>query len=59
MIAYEKTLPADVELLERQAQIGQHVIAADVDALLARYGTRFDRLPYYLQEAIDRIDLVE
>lgn len=56
-VAYEKALLTDVELLERQARRGARVTAADVSALLARYGTSFDALPRYLQEAIDRIDL--
>lgn len=58
-VAYEKALLANVELLERQTRRGARVTAADVSALLARYGTSFDALPHYLQEAIDRIDLAE
>lgn len=58
-VAYEKALLAIVELLERQTRRGSRVTAADVSALLARYGTSFDALPHYLQEAIDRIDLAE
>ena len=58
-VAYEKALLTDVELLERQAHRGTRVTTADVSALLARYGTSFDALPHYLQEAIDRIDLAE
>lgn len=58
-VAYEKALLTDVEMLERQARRGARVAAADVSALLARYGTSFDTLPHYLQEAIDRIDLAE
>lgn len=58
-VAYEKALLTDVGLLERQARRGTRVTAADVSALLARYGTSFDALPHYLQEAIDRIDLAE
>ena len=58
-VTYEKALLADVELLERQTRRGTRVTAADVSALLARYGTSFDALPRYLQEAIDRIDLAE
>lgn len=58
-VAYEKALLADVELFERQTRRGSRVTAADVSALLARYGTSFDALPHYLQEAIDRIDLAE
>ncbi|WP_293813853.1 hypothetical protein [uncultured Parolsenella sp.] len=56
-VAYEKALLADIELLERQARRGTRVTAADVSAFLARYGTSFDELPRYLQEAIDRIEL--
>ena len=56
---YEFSLLSDVKLFERHSQTGRRVTAADVDALLARYGTRFNQLPYYLQEAIDRIDLVK
>lgn len=58
-VAYEKALLANVELLERQTRRGARVTAADVSALLARYGTSFDALPHYLQEAIDRIDLAK
>lgn len=58
-VAYEMALLTDVELLERQARRSTRVTAADVSALLARYGTSFDALPHYLQEAIDRIDLAE
>lgn len=58
-VAYEKALLANVELLERQTRRGARVTAADVSAFLARYGTSFDALPHYLQEAIDRIDLAE
>lgn len=58
-VTYEKALLADVELLVRQTRRGTRVTAADVSALLARYGTSFDALPRYLQEAIDRIDLAE
>ena len=47
--AYEKALLANVELLERQTRRGARVTAADVSALLARYGTSFDALPHYLQ----------
>lgn len=56
-VAYEKALLTDIELLERRARRGGRATAADVSALLARYGTSFDALPHYLQEAIDRIDL--
>ena len=58
-VAYVKALLANVELLERQTRRGARVTAADVSALLARYGTSFDALPHYLQEAIDRIDLAK
>ena len=58
-VAYEKALLANVELLERQTRRGARVTAADVSALLARYGTSFDARPHYLQEAIDRIDLAK
>ena len=58
-IPYELLLLSDAEALERQASRGEVVRAADVDALLARYGTAFVQLPHYLQEAIDRIDLAE
>ena len=58
-VAYEKGLLANVVLLERQTRRGARVTAADVSALLARYGTSFDALPHYLQEAIDRIDLAK
>ena len=58
-VDYEKALLANVELLERQTRRGARVTAADVSALLARYGTSFDALPHYLQEAIDRIDLAK
>ena len=58
-VAYEKALLANVELLERQTRRGARVTAADVSALLARYGTSLDALPHYLQEAIDRIDLAK
>lgn len=58
-VAHEKALLTDVELLKRQAHRGTRVTAANVSALLARYGTSFDALPHYLQEAIDRIDLAE
>ena len=56
---YELSLLSNFELLECRPQTGRRVTAADVDALLVRYGTRFNQLPYYLREAIDRIDLVE
>lgn len=58
-VAYEKALLTDVEALERRATRGARMTAADVSALLARYGTSFAELPHYLQEAIDRIDLAE
>ena len=58
-IPYELSLLSDVEVLERRASRGEIVRAADVNALLARYGTAFAQLPRYLQEAIDRIDLAE
>lgn len=56
-VAYEKALLTDVQLLERRASRGERVTAADVLALLDRYGTAFDALPHYLREAIDRIEL--
>ncbi len=59
MVAYEKALLADVELLQKRAGRGEAVRASDVTALLARYGTSFDALPHYLQAEIDRIELVE
>lgn len=59
MVAYEKALLADVELLQKRAARGEAVLAADVTALLARYGTSFEQLPHYLQAAIDRIDLAD
>lgn len=58
-VAYEKAFLTDIKLLERQARCGTRVTATDVSELLARYGTSFDALPRYLQEAIDRIDLAE
>ena len=58
-IPYELSLLSDVEALGRRASRGEVVRAADVDALLARYGTAFAQLPRYLQEAIDRIGLAE
>ncbi len=57
MVAYEKALLADVELLQKQTARGEEVRAADVTALLTRYGTSFEQLPHYLQTAIDCIDL--
>ncbi len=59
MVAYEKALLADVELLQKRAGRGEAVLAQDVTALLARYGTSFEQLPHYLQTAIDRIDLAD
>ncbi len=59
MVAYEQALLADIELLKKRAARGEAVRAADVTALLARYGTSFSALPLYLQEAIDRIELDE
>ena len=56
-VAYEKALLTDVELLERQARRDTRVTTRDVSALLVRYGTSFEALPHYLQEAIDRIEL--
>ena len=58
-IAYEKALLTDVEVLGRRAARGHRVTAADVTALLERYGTTFEALPRYLQDAIDRIDLTD
>ena len=58
-IPYELSLLSDVEALERRASRGEVVRAADVDALLVRYGTAFAQLPRYLQEAIDRIELAD
>lgn len=46
-------------LSERRSQAERRVTATDAGALLARYGNRFDQLPYYLREAIDWIGLVE
>ena len=43
----------------RRAARGHRVTAADVTALLERYGTTFEALPRYLQDAIDRIDLTD
>ena len=48
-IPYELSLLSDVETLERRASRGEVMRAADVDALLARYGTAFAQLPRYLQ----------
>lgn len=59
MVAYEKALLADVELLQERSARGEAVLAADVTALLVRYGTSFKQLPHYLQAAIDRIDLAD
>ena len=59
MVAYEQALLADLELLQKRAARGEVVRAADVTALLARYGTSFGALPRYLQAAIDRIDLAD
>ena len=56
-IAYEQALLTDVQLLERRARRGVRVTAADVVALLGRYGTAFEALPHHLQDAIDRIEL--
>ena len=58
-IAYEKALLTDAEVLERRATRGTRVTAADVTALLERYGTTFEALPRYLRDAIDRIDLTD
>lgn len=41
-VPYEIALLADIEPLEQRSRAEQRVTAADVDALLARYGTRFD-----------------
>ncbi len=57
MVAYEKALLTDVELLQKRAACGEAVRAADVTELLARCGASFEQLPHYLQAAIDCIDL--
>ncbi len=57
IVTCEKALLADVELLQKRVARGEVVHAADVTALLARYGTSFEQLPHYLQTAIDCIDL--
>ena len=59
LVAYEQALLTDIELLQKRAARGEVVRAADVTALLARYGTSFEALPHYLQAAIDRIDLTD
>lgn len=59
LVAYEQALLTDIELLQKRAARGEVVRAADVTALLARYGTSFGALPRYLQAAIDRIDLAD
>ena len=59
MVAYEQALLTDIELLQKRAARGEVVRAADVTALLARYGTSFGALPRYLQEAVERIELDE
>lgn len=45
--------------LERRAGRGGEVLPREITALLNRYGTSFDELPPYLQEAVDRVDLTE
>ena len=59
METYEQALLTDIELLQKRAGRGGAIYAADVTALLARYGTTFEALPHYLQAAIDRIDLTD
>ena len=59
MVAYEQALLTDIELLQKRAARGEAVRAADVTALLGRYGISFAALPRYLQTAIDRIELDE
>lgn len=56
-ILYEASLITDLECLERRADRGEVVRAQEVTDLLARYGTSFDELPHYLQDAVNRIDL--
>ncbi len=58
-VAYEQALLTDIELLQRRAKRGEAVRAADVTALLARYGTSFAALPRYLLKEIDRIELAK
>lgn len=59
MIAYEQALLTDIRLLQKRAARGEVVRAADVTALLVRYGTSFELLPRYLQVEIDCIELAD
>ncbi len=59
LVTYEQALLTDIELLQKRAARGEAIRAADITALLARYGTTFEALPHYLQAAIDRIDLTD
>lgn len=58
-ILYEASLTTDLERLERRADRGEAVYAREVTRLLESYGTSFDELPHYLQDAVDRIDLAD
>lgn len=58
-IPYEASLITDLECLERRANRGEVVYAREVTRLLESYGTSFDELPYYLQAAVDRINLAD
>ncbi|WP_281694577.1 hypothetical protein [Collinsella tanakaei] len=58
-ILYEASLITDLERLERRADRGEAVYAREVTRLLESYGTSFDELPHYLQDAVDRIDLAD
>ena len=59
LVTYEQALLTDIELLQKRAARGEAIRAADITALLARYGITFEALPHYLQAAIDRIDLTD
>lgn len=58
-VLYEASLITVLECLERQAESGAAVYAQDITRLLARYGTSYPDLPHYLQDAVDRIDLID
>ncbi len=58
-ILYEASLITDLECLERRANRREAVYAREVTRLLESYGTSFDELPYYLQAAVDRINLAD
>ena len=58
-ILNEASLVTDLECLERRADRGEAVYAHEVTRLLESYGTSFDELPYYLQAAVDRINLAD